>query len=65
MIGVAMVAGSAGAMNQVWEREIDRHMARTRLRPLPDGRLSARAGASLCFTAGLVGDGFIFGKLVV
>ncbi len=43
-IGVAMVAGSAGAMNQVWEREIDRHMARTRLRPLPDGRLSRVLG---------------------
>jgi heme o synthase len=37
--GTALVAGGAAALNQVYERRTDRLMQRTRLRPLPDGRL--------------------------
>ena len=37
--GTALVAGGASAYNQVLERETDALMVRTRLRPLPDGRL--------------------------
>jgi heme o synthase len=40
MIGTALVAGGASALNQHWERETDRLMRRTRLRPLPDARLN-------------------------
>ncbi len=40
LIGTALVAGGASALNQVWERDTDRLMARTRNRPLPDLRLS-------------------------
>ena len=39
MIGTALVAGGASALNQHWERETDRLMRRTRLRPLPDARV--------------------------
>lgn len=39
LMGTALVAGGAAALNQVWERESDRLMTRTRLRPLPDARL--------------------------
>ena len=39
MIGTALVAGGASALNQHWERETDRRMRRTRRRPLPDARL--------------------------
>lgn len=39
VIGTALVAGGASALNQVWERETDAMMRRTRLRPLPDMRL--------------------------
>jgi protoheme IX farnesyltransferase len=39
VIGTALVAGGASALNQVWERETDGMMRRTRLRPLPDMRL--------------------------
>jgi protoheme IX farnesyltransferase len=37
--GTALVAGGSSAMNQIYERDTDRLMERTRLRPMPDGRL--------------------------
>ena len=40
LIGTALVAGGAAALNQVWERDTDGRMRRTSGRPLPRGRLS-------------------------
>jgi heme o synthase len=37
--GTALVAGGAAVLNQVFERDTDALMQRTRLRPLPDHRL--------------------------
>jgi protoheme IX farnesyltransferase len=37
--GTALVASGASALNQVYERQTDALMARTRTRPLPDGRV--------------------------
>ena len=39
MAGTALVAGGASALNQLWERETDKLMRRTRRRPLPDLRM--------------------------
>jgi protoheme IX farnesyltransferase len=39
MAGTALVAGGASALNQLFERDLDGRMHRTRLRPLPDARL--------------------------
>jgi protoheme IX farnesyltransferase len=39
VIGTLLAAGGTLALNQYWERDIDARMERTRLRPLPDGRL--------------------------
>lgn len=39
IVGTALVAGGASALNQVWERDTDRLMRRTRQRPLPDSRM--------------------------
>jgi len=41
-IGTGLVAGGASAFNQVLERDADAKMHRTRLRPMPDGRLPVR-----------------------
>lgn len=43
-VGTALVAMGAAALNQVTERDIDRQMERTRLRPLPEGRMSMTEG---------------------
>jgi protoheme IX farnesyltransferase len=40
VIGTALVAGGAAALNQVFERDTDLLMERTRHRPLPDGRVA-------------------------
>lgn len=40
--GTALVAGGAAVLNQVYERDTDALMRRTRLRPLPDRRVGLR-----------------------
>ncbi|HEY1308863.1 MAG TPA: heme o synthase [Vicinamibacterales bacterium] len=55
LIGTALVAGGAAALNQVWERETDARMRRTSNRPLPRGRLSV--SESTWFGIGLSGAG--------
>jgi protoheme IX farnesyltransferase len=47
LLGTALVAGGASAYNQVFERDTDLLMRRTRLRPVPDGRL--QSGEALLF----------------
>jgi heme o synthase len=55
VVGTAMVAGGAAALNQVYERQTDALMRRTRLRPLPDGRLTS--GEATLFGLVLAGGG--------
>lgn len=52
LIGSGLAVASANAFNMVWERDGDRKMARTRMRPLAAGRLGV--GSSSAF-AGLLG----------
>ncbi len=40
VLGTTLVAGGASVLNQVWERNTDRLMRRTRTRPLPASRLA-------------------------
>lgn len=40
LIGTALVAAGTNALNEYAERDLDRKMLRTRLRPLPDGRMN-------------------------
>lgn len=41
VVGTALVAGGAAVLNQVYERDTDLLMRRTRLRPLPDRRVGS------------------------
>jgi len=57
LVGTALVAGGAAALNQVWEHETDGLMRRTRLRPIPGGRLRVADGTwfgTLLSAAGLI-----------
>ena len=57
LVGTALVAGGASALNQVWERDTDSLMRRTRLRPIPSRRLRVSDGTwfgTLLSAAGLI-----------
>jgi len=43
LLGGYLMAGGANAVNMYLDRDIDTRMARTRLRPIPSGRMEARA----------------------
>jgi heme o synthase len=43
LLGGALSAGGAGAVNHWYDRDVDARMARTASRPLPSGRVSPRA----------------------
>ena len=57
LVGTGLVAGGASAFNQVIERQPDALMRRTRMRPLPDGRL--QPGESLIFATVTAGAGLL------
>jgi protoheme IX farnesyltransferase len=40
LIGIGLVSGGTAALNEVMEHEVDSHMRRTALRPIPAGRMS-------------------------
>src|SRR3954465_10191455 len=43
VLGGYLSAGGAGAVNHYWDRDIDAAMKRTATRPVPSGRVPARA----------------------
>jgi protoheme IX farnesyltransferase len=57
LLGTGLAAAGTMALNQFLERGVDARMERTRLRPLPDGRLQPREG--LAFGAGLTVAGVL------
>jgi protoheme IX farnesyltransferase len=54
-LGVALVAGSAAALNHLIDANIDAQMARTRHRPLAEGRVSNTQGAIFVGATGILG----------
>jgi protoheme IX farnesyltransferase len=55
LIGGALSAGGANVINQVYDQDIDRLMARTSRRPLPTERVSPRAAAWFGISLGIGG----------
>ncbi len=51
LLGISLIVSGANALNMVIERDIDKHMSRTKNRPLPAGRMHMRT--ALVFGAGL------------
>jgi protoheme IX farnesyltransferase len=60
LAGTALVAGSASAANQWWEREVDRRMPRTAGRPLPAGRIAPAEAMALSVAMLLMGTAWLW-----
>ena len=54
-LGIALVAGSAAALNHLLDAKIDADMARTRNRPIATGRVSPVQGAAFVGITGVTG----------
>lgn len=59
LLGTAMVAAGTNALNQYVEREHDGRMHRTRTRPLPAGRISARAALWFSSLIAIIGTVYL------
>lgn len=55
LLGTFLVAGGASALNQVWERQTDRLMRRTQMRPMADMRMTVAQGATFGLVLIIVG----------
>jgi protoheme IX farnesyltransferase len=58
-IGIALVAGSAAALNHLMDSKIDADMARTRARPVAQGRVSNFQGAVFVAVTGVIGTAIL------
>ena len=56
LLGIGLCAGSAAAVNQIIDRNVDASMKRTDKRPLPQGEISAANAAFFAFVIGLLGS---------
>src|SRR4051812_43277524 len=54
LLGTALVVGSANTLNCWLERDIDRHMTRTKGRPLPAGRLAPKVALIFGLLLGVI-----------
>ncbi len=59
LVGTALVAGAASALNQWIERDLDAVMRRTIRRPLPAGRLTPRESLVFALAAGVAGTAYL------
>lgn len=57
LVGSALVAAGAAALNQVAERDLDEQMVRTRSRPLPGGRLQPFEAGLFAIVVSAIGIG--------
>jgi protoheme IX farnesyltransferase len=60
LVGTTLIVASANALNMWWERDVDAHMARTRSRPLPAGRMSADVALVFGLALGAVSAPMLF-----
>lgn len=55
LLATTLVASGTNALNQWFERDVDAHMRRTRIRPLPSGRLNSREAFLFAWGISIVG----------
>jgi protoheme IX farnesyltransferase len=59
LLGIGLVSGGAAALNQVIERQADGLMHRTRMRPLPAGRMTIVQGLTIGLAAVFLGAAYL------
>ncbi len=59
-LGGFFITGSSNAFNQVWERNLDKLMTRTKERPIPQGRISVIEGVFVGALTGIAGVGILW-----
>lgn len=59
-VGGFLVTSAANGFNQIIEKDLDKLMNRTRLRPLPTGNLSVREAFVFCTLCGLAGTALLW-----
>lgn len=59
LIGIGLASGSAAAVNHVMDRQIDLQMARTKGRPLPQGKLTPKQALIFAAVIGVIGIGLL------
>jgi protoheme IX farnesyltransferase len=59
ILGTALVASGASALNQYFERDLDARMNRTRNRPIPDGRLLPADALTFSIVISVLGVGYL------
>jgi heme o synthase len=59
VFGTAAAAGGAAALNQWWERKLDALMRRTRMRPVPAGRMRPAEALALGLVLSIFGVGYL------
>ena len=60
LLGTALVASGASALNQLWERRFDAKMRRTQNRPLPSGRMQPQTVLIVGIACSLAGMAYLF-----
>ena len=60
LLGTALAAGAANALNSYLERDRDAHMERTRLRPLPSGELAPARALAFGLVLSVLGTGTLW-----
>jgi len=58
-VGVALLSSGISALNQYWERDLDALMQRTKLRPLPAGRLAASHALAFGVAVSLIAEAYL------
>jgi protoheme IX farnesyltransferase len=59
VFGTAAAAAGAAALNQWWERKLDALMRRTKMRPVPAGRMRAADALTLGIVLSIFGVGYL------
>ena len=59
-LGGFLLTGASNGLNQVWERNLDVFMDRTKDRPIPSGRMSVKEALIYSVLAGVAGLGVLF-----